>query len=159
MLSRKIVMFALGMGLLVMLASVSTVAAPGGNKVLDFNERFPINLMGVDNPCTGFDDDIELSGDLHAHGKIVANNNNLHFNFHLNGHLSGEDVDGLGYNGNTAAHFTLKVPNGPATVGANILLVSQGSTENMAINFTLHVSPNGNVTLNLADSVCRGATD
>lgn len=132
-------------------------AASQGNKVVDINDRFPVAISGVDNPCTIGFDNINLAGDVHVKVQIVVDETGTaHLNAHANSHLDGQDATGLGYVLNGESKFKEKFPPGePLTFKVRSKLISQGSTDNFDFIFVIHVMPDGDVKIDF-ETECRG---
>jgi hypothetical protein len=121
------------------------------------NLRGPISAT-VFNPCTG--EDVDLSGSLHLQVQFVANGaGGGHFRIQINAQgVGGVGVDsGNQYRGTGVLRFTIAAagPTEHITLDGHLQLISQGSSSNLRVHFTLHFVANPNSTV-VVDNIHGG---
>jgi hypothetical protein len=121
------------------------LAAPAqaADKVDDSRITFPINMTGVDNPCTAEYDDITLSGTGHAFTKMwVAEDGSSRARTHLGIHASGEAAHGTAYVGADSFDAQTRIEDGVAYITADTRsrLTSQGADPNFNLRLKVQVS-------------------
>lgn len=116
---------------LILVALLAVVPAPTASAAVVSNERIPLALV-VGNPCAPGDGPISLSGEVH----VVVQQKNGTFHTRINAHGSGVGAIGTRYQANAVAEGITLVGS---PLSARGRLVSQGSSDNMHITFTVTV--------------------
>ncbi|HLF91155.1 MAG TPA: hypothetical protein VI451_19580 [Anaerolineales bacterium] len=133
---------------------------PGSLINNSFRITFPFEFSDIhglsNNPCTPGFDNIIGGGEMRIHIRWnMDGEGNLHVNAHMNVKGEGYDKDGIKYlildsfNSNFKTGFPLSFID-------NFKMISQGSTDNLIVNFSLHISPDFSAHWNLAGPLCRG---
>jgi hypothetical protein len=116
----------------------------------------PVTHPGLLNPCNG--EVVVITGDVRGYFQTVQTPTGKTF---TKVHTVFKGI-GVGSEGNTYTfnqiHTQVIAGEAPFTVTTQILLTSEGSSVNFALNQQSHVSPNGDAHTTVADPVCRGAT-
>jgi hypothetical protein len=138
--------------------SSNTVTDPGApalaTRVTHDNEWVPFSLPDVDNPCTPAVEAIDLAGIIHGQGSQWDND---HFKSHYNVTLTGEDADGVGYQGTSSGNGKGEFLGSPTEdVVISTVLNSLGGTPNFVSKIVLHHAADGTVQVERAAEECRG---
>jgi hypothetical protein len=118
------------------------------------NLRLPFTLSDVDNPCTPAVEAMVLEGIIHGQGSEWDND---HFISHYNVTLTGEDADGVQYQGTSSGNGKGDYPGSPAEdVIISTVMNSLGGTPNFVTKIVLHFAADGTVQVDKAGDECRG---
>jgi hypothetical protein len=147
---------------LVLAAGLLTlVLLPNPTQAQATSERIPIGPEpfthpGLLNPCNG--EVVVITGDHRGYFQTVQTPTGKTY---TKVHEVFKGI-GVGSEGNTytfnETHTQVIVGEAPFTTTGEILLISEGSNVNFALNQQSHVSPNGDAHTAVANPVCRGAT-
>jgi len=118
------------------------------------NIRVPFSLPDVDNPCTPAIEAIDLEGIIHGQGSEWDND---HFKSHYNVTLTGEDADGVQYQGTSSGNGKGDFPGSPTEdVVISTVMNSLGGTPNFVTKIVLHFAADGTVQVEKGGEECRG---
>jgi hypothetical protein len=119
-------------------------------------ERFTTTFEFVgDNPCNG--QPIVYTGEGQGFTQVVTTpSGETVTKIHVVS--SGEAVDELGntYKWRGTSNDEIHGAGAPVTSTGTFRAINQGSADNFVFNLQFHLSPNGQVHVNLAGSECRG---
>jgi hypothetical protein len=118
------------------------------------NERLEFTLTDVDNPCTPAVEAMTLEGIIHGQGSQWDND---HFKSHYNVTLTGEDADGVQYQGTSSGNGKGDFLGSPTEdVVIITVLNSLGGTPNFVSKIVLHFAADGTIQVDKAGEECRG---
>jgi hypothetical protein len=115
------------------------------------NDWFDFSLPDVDNPCTPAVEDIDMEGKIHGQGAVWDND---HFNSHYNVNLTGVDVDGVRYQGQSTGNGNVGDPVEDMVIST--VINSNGGLPNFTTKIVLHHHKDGTITVDTAGNECRG---
>jgi len=118
------------------------------------NVRLPFTLPDVDNPCTPAVEAMVLEGIIHGLGIQWDND---HFKSHYNVTLTGEDADGVQYQGESSGNGKGdSFGSPPEDVVISTVMNSLGGTPNFVTKIVLHFAADGTVQVDKGGDECRG---
>ena len=130
--------------------------APGApamaTKVEHNNDRLPLLLEDMDNPCTDAIESIDLEGFIHGQGSLWDN----HFKTHYNVNLTGRDANGVRYVGVSTGNGQGEDVEAPADAVISTVIASQGGTPNFVTKIVLQFAKDGTVNVEKGGEECRG---
>jgi hypothetical protein len=107
------------------------------------NQTVPIDFIAT--ACNG--ETVIISGDSHVVVHLTSNPNHTTFKTHIQFQLSGTSASGIKFNANETVDSIENTSTGAAQVlnsVGQLHLISQGSTDNLVVRTTIHVTINAN---------------
>jgi hypothetical protein len=145
-------------GFVAVAATVATLTA-GPVAAQATSERIPIGPEplvnpGLINPCTG--EVVSITGEIRGFFQVVQTpTGETYTKVHFVVQGTGAGSEGNSYT--FSEIHTQVIPGAPPfTETGEILLISEGSGDNFALNQQFHVTPSGQVHEGVAEPVCRG---
>jgi hypothetical protein len=145
--------------------SVATIAGPVAAQAERERIEYPRTTFGpglTENPCVP-GEFVEISGWTEGFYNIVETPSGPIIKGEFVQHAAGVDAEGnkwIYQGANSIVEDSFEDPDGdgrmPFTYQTSFKMISQGSGENFVVNYLVHVSPNGDITIEEAGSTCRG---
>ena len=115
------------------------------------NDWFDFSLFDVDNPCTLAVEAIDLEGKIHGVGSVWDND---HFKSHYDLNVSGEDADGVRYQGTSTGNGNLGDPIEDMVIST--VINSNGGLPNFTTKIVLLHHEDGTLQVDRHEEECRG---